>query len=43
MAKALRERLDALALAHGLTRSELIVAEDQGGHGATLHSLHQAS
>jgi PAS domain S-box-containing protein len=41
MAKALRERLDALALAHGLTRSGLIVAEDKGGHGATLHSLVQ--
>lgn len=40
MAEALRERLGALALAHGLTRSGLI-AEDKGGHGATLHSLVQ--
>ena len=39
MAKALRERLDALALAHGLTRSGLIESEDQGIQGATLHSL----
>ena len=39
MAKALRERLGALALAHGLTRSGLIEPEGQGGQGATLHSL----
>jgi PAS domain S-box-containing protein len=41
MAEALRERLDALALAHGLTRSELIDAEDKDSQGATLHSLIQ--
>ena len=40
MAEALRERLGALALAHGLTRSGLI-AEEKDGHGTTLHSLVQ--
>ena len=41
MAKALRERLGALALAHGLTRSGLIEPEGQGDQGAALHSLIQ--
>ncbi|MFZ2069918.1 MAG: PAS domain S-box protein [Xanthobacteraceae bacterium] len=39
MAKALRERLDALARAHGLTRTGLIDGEDTGGQLTTLHSL----